>query len=400
MKFKKRYLIFIIVALIGLIIGGVKLYQYLRIKNAKIIVELKSDLTAEFLTEKKLSDFLESINGTLLEDYEIDTTKIGKQNLKVKYVNDDNIKVSYNFDIEVVDTVAPLVWLGNSYTIYKGNSFNYQKILCGDNEDDNPNCYIEGEYDKDTVGVYPLVFKAIDRSNNETSLNFNLKVVEPPKSGGSSSGQPSVTHFTDVYQEFKTPKTKIGLDVSRWQGDIDFAKIKEAGVEFIIIKIGGTLGTDEDYYLDAKFIQNIKKANEYDIDVGLYFYSYANNEESAKKDALWLVDQIKDYKITLPIAFDWEDWNNFNDYHLSFYRLNNMANAFLKTIEEHGYQGMLYSSKTYLEKLWLPTEYDVWLAHYTNKTNYQGKYRFWQLCDDGQIDGINGAVDIDIMYTD
>jgi GH25 family lysozyme M1 (1,4-beta-N-acetylmuramidase) len=61
---------------------------------------------------------------------------------------------------------------------------------------------------------------------------------------------------------------------------------------------------------------------------------------------------------------------------------------------------MLYSSKSYLEKIWLPTKYDTWLAHYTDKTNYSGNYKYWQICDDGIIDGIDGAVDIDIMYLD
>ncbi len=59
---------------------------------------------------------------------------------------------------------------------------------------------------------------------------------------------------------------------------------------------------------------------------------------------------------------------------------------------------MLYSSKYYLEHIWFPTKYDIWLAHYTNKTNYQGSYKIWQMCDNGLVDGINGNVDIDIMY--
>ena len=96
---------------------------------------------------------------------------------------------------------------------------------------------------------------------------------------------------------------------------------------------------------------------------------------------MWVVKQLKKYKVNLPIAFDWEEWAYFNDYNLSFFGLTSMAEAFLDTIKENGYQGMLYSSKTYLENIWFPTSYDIWLAHYTEKTNYQGKYRFWQICD-------------------
>ena len=399
---KKNYLIIIISVIILSIIGYflVRLYKYERIKHAKVEVTLVDNLKIEFLSQAKVSDFITSINGTIINDFEIDTKSIGTKDINLEFINEENIKVPYHFTIEVVDTVPPVVWLNSSYTIYKGNSFNYESILCGDNEDNNPECIIEGEYDINKTGTYPLVFKATDRSHNENLIKFNLKVIDRPKSSSSkpNSSTPSKTNFLDVYQNFKTKKTKIGLDVSGWQGNIDFTKIKEAGVEFIIIKVGGTVGTNKDYYVDSKFLQNIKAANELGIDVGLYFYSYASSEEEAKNDALWLLEQIKGYEVNLPIAFDWENRDSFNNYHLSFYSLTNMANAFLKEIENAGYQGMLYSSKIYLERLWLPVDYQIWLAHYTKKTNYQGDYTFWQICNDGQIEGIDGDVDIDIMY--
>lgn len=75
-----------------------------------------------------------------------------------------------------------------------------------------------------------------------------------------------------------------------------------------------------------------------------------------------------------------------------------MANTYLKTIEKAGYKGMLYSSKNYLETVWFETKYPTWLAHYTSQTTYQGDYKFWQLCSNGRVDGINGNVDINVMY--
>ena len=121
-------------------------------------------------------------------------------------------------------------------------------------------------------------------------------------------------------------------------------------------------------------------------------------EQKAKKDAEWVLKQIKKYDVSLPIAFDWEEWAYFNEYNLSFFGLTSMADSFLKTIENHGYKGMLYSSKAYLDTIWMPLDYDIWLAHYTSKTNYEGKFKFWQLCDNGKVDGIDTDVDIDIMY--
>lgn len=385
----------ILIALILALLSW-KTYQYLRIKYAKIEINLVEDLTIEFYDKRKVSDFIQTINGTIIDDFEIDSTKLGKQDITFEFINQDHIKLKYTFQIEVIDTTAPVIWLGNRYRVSKDTQVDLtQEILCGDNYDNNPTCIIEGDYDLTTVGDYPLTFRATDQSGNTETQNFILEVYEPTK-----KKQPTKIEyqpFTDIVKQHKTEHTQIGIDVSSWQGDIDFNKLKQAGVEFIIIRVGGTRGTNGEYFLDSKFVQNIKAANEYKIPVGIYFYSYANSLESARKDAAWVLEQIQEYQVDLPIAFDWEEWGSYNNYHLSFFGLTSMAEEFLKTIEQKGYQGMLYSSKSYLEKIWLPTTYDIWLAHYTDQTNYEKDYKFWQICNNGTVDGIEGAVDINIM---
>ena len=375
-------------------------YQYLRIKNARIEVVLKNNLVVEFTEEKRVSDFIERINGEIIDDYVIDTTSLGKKEIEFKFKNDQNITVSYKYDIEVIDTVQPVIWLNNVYQITKGSKINLtDKILCGDNQDNKPKCTVEGNYDIDTAGDYPLIFKAEDKSGNKTEKQFILRVVEPNRtSGPQTTMEPSYTDFSEIKNQYKNDQTQIGIDVSGWQGQIDFEKIKKAGVEFIMIRVGGTRGTNGEYFVDKYFKRNIEEANKHGIKAGIYFYSYANSNKSAIRDAEWVLKQIKDYDIDLPIAFDWEEWAYFNDYNLSFFGLTSMAESFLDTVEAEGYEGMLYSSKSYLESIWLPTKYDIWLAHYTNQTNYQGKYKLWQLCDNGKIDGIEGTVDIDVMY--
>ena len=135
------------------------------------------------------------------------------------------------------------------------------------------------------------------------------------------------------------------------------------------------------------------------IPVGVYFYSYANSIEKAKKDALWVIEQIKDYDVTLPIAFDWENWSSFNKFGISFKTLSECADTFIKTLKDKGYSGVLYSSKNYLEKIWNTMGNDVWLAHYTEKTDYEGDYMMWQLTSGGVIPGItDNTVDVDILY--
>lgn len=370
-----------------------------KIKNAVIEITLIEDLNVEFNSELRVKDLIKSINGKIINNFKINTTKLGEQEIEYTYINDDNIRLKQKIKYNVVDTVEPIIWLSGSYTIYKGNAFDYSNIMCGDNHDSIPNCYVEGKYNVNKVGSYPLVFKAEDKSGNVATKEFVLKVVNKPTGSSTTQSTPKTyTKFSDILSKHKAENTKIGIDVSGWQGEIDFEKIKNAGVEFIIIRVGGNTGTEKENYVDSKFIRNIELANEYDIDVGLYFYSYANSKEHAIRDAKWLLEQIKDYDVELPIAFDWENWNYYNFYELSFYELTEMAEAFLDVLEEAGYKGMLYSSKNYLEKIWLKTDYPIWLAHYTTKTNYEGPYYMWQLCDNGQIDGINGAVDIDVMY--
>ena len=398
-KLKKiLVLIVIILFIIGFIFGIKRYLDYQRIKNAVIEITYKEDLTLEFNTEKRISDYIESINGKLVDDYKIDSLKLGKQELKYEYINDDGIKLKQSFSIEVVDKTPPLIWLNNSYSISVGSKDTIvQNVLCGDNLDSEPNCYIEGHYDLNTIGKYPLVFKAEDKYGNVSTKNFTLNVYKPSNSS-SSSKTPTYKKYDDIVSEYKNENTKIGLDLSEWQDYPDYDKLKEAGVEFVILRVGGTKGREGEYFLDKSFKHNIEEANKVGIPVGLYFFSYATSVQKAKENAEWLLKQIEGYKIDLPISFDWENWNKFNQYHISFYELSEMANAFIKTVEAKGYQGMNYGSKTYLENMWMDSNNTIWLAHYTSKTNYQGKYKFWQLCDNGLVDGINGPVDVNIMY--
>ena len=110
---KKKIIIYVLVTFISLlaIFGIFKLYQYIRIKTAKIEIVLKDDLTLEFNTEKKVSDFIQSMNGKIVDDYIIDSKKLGNKDVTFTFINDDHIKLNYTYQIEVVDTVVPLIWL-------------------------------------------------------------------------------------------------------------------------------------------------------------------------------------------------------------------------------------------------------------------------------------------------
>ena len=400
---KKVKVVLIIVMLVALIIGGIygykKYQEYLeeeRIRNAIVKIEYIDPLEIEFNKEIKLSDLIVSINGELIDDFIIDTSKVGNKEISFKYINEENIKVPRSFTLKIVDNTPPVIWLSDVYSITVGTTSRLEDlIMCGDDYDDNPTCTITGEYDANKVGKYNLVMEASDFSGNTTRKEFTLKVVNPSKGNNKVTTIP----FKSLYNEYKSDNTLIGIDVSKWQGDIDYEKIKEEGVEFVYIKLGGQNGIGGEYYLDPKFERNIEGFKSVDIPVGLYFYSFANSVNQAKKDALWVVDQIKDKKIDLPIAFDWENWSKYNSFKMSFNTLTKSAGEFIKVLEKNGYSGMLYSSKSYLEKIWLDNDYPTWLAHYTSNTDYKGKYKCWQRTSSAKISGITvNTVDFDICY--
>ena len=366
---------------------------------------LIENLKVPVYSKLKVKDLIASIDGKVITNKTLNTEELGKQEVSFVYENEENKEKRGVFTIDVVDEEKPLVWLSGSYSARVGSNLNLEdEIFCADNYDSNPTCKIEGTYDLNTAGTYNLTYVATDSNKNEERINFTLNVYEPAPTTTTQTPAPAeereevVTAFNDVVATHKDENTEIGIDVSKWQGDIDFKKVKDAGATFVMIRVGSQQGVDGEYVLDPYFKQNIENALANDLKVGVYFYSYANSKKEARKQATWVLDQIKDYELTLPIAFDWECYNSFNQMELSLFGLNEVAESFLEKVEDKGYDGMLYGSKNYLNSIWKYHDYDVWLAHYTDQTDYDSHYVMWQLCQDGRIDGINTAVDINVLY--
>ena len=404
---KKKNIKIIMIAIIGiiLIVTGCVWIVLLPPKVDNSGYTLIENLKIPVYSDIKVKDLISSVEGKVITNKTINTEKLGEQEVSFVYTNKDNKERTGIFNIEVVDEEEPLIWLSVSYSARVGSDLNLEdEILCADNYDNKPNCRIEGDYDLNTAGTYNLTYVATDSSNNEERVNFTLNVYDPAPATEveekvvEEPEEPVVTAFNDVVEAHKDENTEIGIDVSRWQEEIDFKKVKDAGATFVMIRVGAQQGVEGEYTLDPYFKQNIENALANDLKVGVYFYSYADSAEEAKKQADWVLKQIKDYKLTLPVAFDWECYNNFNQMELSLFGLNEVAETFLERVEEEGYDGMLYGSKNYLDSIWKYHDYDVWLAHYTDETDYDSHYVMWQLCQDGQIDGINTAVDINVLY--
>ena len=362
-------------------------------------IDMKLD-DIEVFSDMYVSDLISDTNVSI-EDYKIDTDVIGNKSIEFYYTFQDT-KYVYRTSVEVVDTEAPKIFGSSSRTVlvgYEGNLCN--GITYGDNYDGQPECSIEGDIDFETAGKYDVDLVVTDVSGNSTNYNVSVNVVEEIASNNNNSGggNTSKLAFSDAYSKYKTDNTELGIDVSEWQGDIDYEAVREAGATFVMMRIGVKLDSGEDPTLDKKFLDNIKNAKEAGLKVGVYLYSKALSKEEAIDEANWVLDTLDGETLDLPIVFDWEIWSNWNSYHLSFHDLNEMPKAFIKTVEEEGYEGMLYGSKFYLENFWDGTYDNVWLAHYASSTDYEG-YMMWQFSNIGRIDGIYGDVDLNVMVVD
>lgn len=186
-----------------------------------------------------------------------------------------------------------------------------------------------------------------------------------------------------------------GIDVSHYQGDVDWKKVKATGVQFAIIRAGyGKYAYQE----DPCFEDNIKGAYNAGIPVGVYWYSYADTVAEARQEAEVCLTVIKPYKdmITLPVFFDQE-------YEPAILTAGNSIRtqccvAFIETIEAAGYKAGLYGSQDWLDNRIdakaIPESAVIWVAQYASRCTYTGRYTIWQYTSDGSVDGIKGRVDL------
>ena len=192
-----------------------------------------------------------------------------------------------------------------------------------------------------------------------------------------------------------------GIDVSSWQGLIDWEKVSKSGIEFVIIRCGFRNLNDSTIMEDNKFRYNIENAIKYNIPVGVYFYSTAISNEEAIEEASFVLNLINDYKITYPVVYDFETFKMNRARRIKDKVINENALLFLEYLEAHGYEVMLYSNLNTLNKHWnldMFSKYKIWLAHYIDKTTYDERFEMWQYADNGRINGIKGFVDLDEAY--
>lgn len=297
----------------------------------------------------------------------------------------------------VADTTPPLMLNGGWGSEVKlGDTFDLtEHIGFADNYDKTPVLTYTGQVDTSVCGSYPLTATVTDSSGNVISWDLSIKVVEQVKKYQTSS--PALT-FDMLRERYAGENVRFGIDVSKWQQDIDFEQVKQAGCDFVIMRMGYFY---DEIAMDQYYRQNMERAKAAGLDVGVYIYTTANTEDEARMNARWIVENLDGQTLDFPVVFDWESFSHFQQYGMSIHDLNMNFLAFADELEKNGYSAMLYSSRNFLWNFWYEQEeYPVWLAHYTEQTDYDGDYVMWQMSSRGRIHGITGDVDLNILYED
>ena len=242
----------------------------------------------------------------------------------------------------------------------------------------------------------PIVDKSAEETAGTTTLETTLE-------------EPSANVFTPMdfayegdYLTCLTDESIRGIDISTFQKEVDFQKVKEAGFEFVMIRLGYRGSVEGLLFEDEWAQRNYQGAKAAGLKVGGYFFSQSISVEEAIEEANYAMGIIEGWELEMPLVYDWEfikegyrtdivDARMLTDYTL----------AFCRTVEEAGYDAMVYFNpeqsrkKMYLQEL---TDYGFWLAMYTDQMDYPYKVDMWQYTCTGKVPGINGNVDINLYF--
>ena len=199
-------------------------------------------------------------------------------------------------------------------------------------------------------------------------------------------------------------KSKLGIDVSSYQENIDWKKVKKEGIEFAILRLGYRgYGQTGKIVLDSKFEKNYKEAKEQGIELGVYFFSQAINIQEVKDEANFVLNNLKNKELSYPVVFDLEKIKNdkARTDNLSSDEITDMTLEFCRLIKENGYEPSIYgNAKTFTTKMKLElfNNYNKWYADYQEIPLYPYEFNLWQYTETGKVNGITGKVDLNIEF--
>lgn len=259
----------------------------------------------------------------------------------------------------------------------------------------------QNESEKEAVAeveAQPEILNFVDVFGEEYQVEINPNVEKHEYDLEKFVHEGDRLSYTDDEYEYR-----LGVDVSRHQGWIDWEKVKAAGYEFAIIRVGYRgYGEEGLVCLDEQFDTNIQNAQAAGLDVGVYFFAQAINEEEAKEEAEFVLEHIAEYELQLPVVYDPEsildDEARTDD--VSGEQFTKNTEVFCSMIEEAGYKPMIYSNMLWeayeldLEDL---EDYPIWYADYEPLPQTPYHFDFWQYTNEGSVDGIEGRTDLNIQ---
>lgn len=197
----------------------------------------------------------------------------------------------------------------------------------------------------------------------------------------------------------------IGVDISKYQGEVDFYQLKDAGIDYVMLRVGARGYSSGNIIIDEYFATNIQKATEAGLDIGVYFYSQALTEEEAIEEANIVIQSLAGYTLQYPVAFDMEYVENDTARVEALTRADKtkITKAFLDTIQAAGYRAMIYGNKEWLIKridLSQLKDYEVWLSQQKDIPDYPYKFSMWQYTTSAEIHGIDGYANLNICFID
>lgn len=256
------------------------------------------------------------------------------------------------------------------------------------------------------IQIEPILYP-LGSQDTLTYTSHNTGIADVSSNGvvtgvGTGSTIITVTASSGVYAQFSVTvynDVLRGIDVSKWQGDIDWKKVSMSGIDFAMIRSSfGNMHTDE------KLAENVAGCEKYGIPYGFYHYSYADSVKEAKKEARYFLSVIKNYSPEYPIVLDIEN-DHFKK--MSRKQVTNIIIAFAREIENAGYYVSIYSFANFfndyvdMSKI---KDYDIWIACWGDEERlnsfYDGPYGMWQYSATGSVTGIDGEVDLDYAYKD
>ena len=248
------------------------------------------------------------------------------------------------------------------------------------------------------VGLILLLAKP-ETKPEETTAAATEETLPPPVL---SAFTPEDFAYQGDYLTCLTGESVLGIDVSTHQKEIDWQQVKEAGVEFVMIRIGYRGSVEGLLFEDEWAQRNYKGAKKAGLKVGGYFFSQSISPEEAKEEAEYALKIIKGWRLDMPLVYDWEFiQEGYRTDVVDARLLTDCTRAFCETVEAEGYRPMVYFNadqsrkQLYLEEL---TDYDFWLALYTDQMTYEYQVDMWQYTDTGSVPGIEGDVDINLYF--